>query len=339
MLIIPKGGTTASSGCSSTGCLVDLNGACPRGLAVAHARETVACRSACEAFGNPAFCCSEAYNTPETCEPSAYSLFFKSACPRSYSYAYDDKTSTFTCTGADYTIIFCPLPYTRGDNSMIVELSWQLDMFGSPRLEGNSISSQLVPVLKICSLNKIAPPIPKKKMTYSFSLFPAKSHPILLNRSLGTASRWPKFGVSREVLHRQMRRFVEGQPLEGFDYEAILGECCKMLVGHMCKFSSAKRPSKLKFFLEDPLNIDTGINMACSCISCYLQHEISGNTEGISTAASSEQKYDVRWEAPQHAVITRLEPSIALLGSFYKYFINVFGLMSCISDTGRSVSG
>ncbi|KAL1554430.1 thaumatin-like protein 1b [Salvia divinorum] len=112
MLIIPKGGTTASSGCSSTGCLIDLNGACPRGLAVAHARETVACRSACEAFGNPAFCCSEAYNTPETCGPSAYSLFFKSACPRSYSYAYDDKTSTFTCAGADYSIIFCPLPYT-----------------------------------------------------------------------------------------------------------------------------------------------------------------------------------------------------------------------------------
>ncbi|XP_057769273.1 thaumatin-like protein 1b isoform X2 [Salvia miltiorrhiza] len=119
MLIIPnpKGGTTtgSSSRCTSTGCLVDLNGACPRGLAVARGsggREIVACRSACEAFGDPAFCCSEAYNTPETCRPSAYSLYFKSACPRSYSYAYDDKTSTFTCAGADYIIIFCPLPYT-----------------------------------------------------------------------------------------------------------------------------------------------------------------------------------------------------------------------------------
>ncbi|BFG14589.1 hypothetical protein CerSpe_008630 [Prunus speciosa] len=33
---------------------------------------------------------------------------FKAACPRSYSYAYDDASSTFTCTGADYTITFCP---------------------------------------------------------------------------------------------------------------------------------------------------------------------------------------------------------------------------------------
>ncbi|MFS8016602.1 putative Thaumatin family [Helianthus anomalus] len=30
------------------------------------------------------------------------------ACPRSYSYAYDDATSTFTCTAADYIITFCP---------------------------------------------------------------------------------------------------------------------------------------------------------------------------------------------------------------------------------------
>ncbi|GAA0186448.1 hypothetical protein LIER_33736 [Lithospermum erythrorhizon] len=37
-----------------------------------------------------------------------YSQLFKSACPKSYSYAYDDASSTFTCTGADYTITFCP---------------------------------------------------------------------------------------------------------------------------------------------------------------------------------------------------------------------------------------
>ncbi|KAF8045453.1 hypothetical protein N665_4900s0001 [Sinapis alba] len=33
---------------------------------------------------------------------------FKAACPRSYSYAYDDATSTFTCAGGDYTVTFCP---------------------------------------------------------------------------------------------------------------------------------------------------------------------------------------------------------------------------------------
>ncbi|CAN1276470.1 Thaumatin-like protein 1 [Linum perenne] len=49
-----------------------------------------------------------AFNTPATCRPSVYSEMFKAACPRSYSYAYDDATSTFTCTGADYTVTFCP---------------------------------------------------------------------------------------------------------------------------------------------------------------------------------------------------------------------------------------
>uniref|UniRef100_M8CBJ1 Thaumatin-like protein n=1 Tax=Aegilops tauschii TaxID=37682 RepID=M8CBJ1_AEGTA len=35
--------------------------------------------------------------------------FFKSACPRAYSYAYDDSTSTFTCAaGTNYAITFCP---------------------------------------------------------------------------------------------------------------------------------------------------------------------------------------------------------------------------------------
>ncbi|KAG6704122.1 hypothetical protein I3843_07G115800 [Carya illinoinensis] len=33
---------------------------------------------------------------------------FKAACPRSYSYAYDEATSTFTCSGVDYTVTFCP---------------------------------------------------------------------------------------------------------------------------------------------------------------------------------------------------------------------------------------
>ncbi|XP_028768028.1 thaumatin-like protein 1 isoform X4 [Neltuma alba] len=113
MLIVAKGGKRG--GCSATGCLVDLNGACPADLKVASGNGTgksVACRSACEAFGDPQYCCSEAYATPDTCHPSVYSEFFKHACPRAYSYAYDDKTSTYTCASADYLIIFCPLPYT-----------------------------------------------------------------------------------------------------------------------------------------------------------------------------------------------------------------------------------
>ncbi|XP_076929710.1 thaumatin-like protein 1b isoform X2 [Bidens hawaiensis] len=110
MLVIPRDGKGAA--CSSTGCLVDLNRACPTALRVAQSRSVVACKSACEAFGDPRFCCSEEFNTPDTCPPTEYSTYFKHVCPRSYSYAYDDKTSTFTCVGADYMIIFCPLPYT-----------------------------------------------------------------------------------------------------------------------------------------------------------------------------------------------------------------------------------
>ncbi|KAH7850239.1 hypothetical protein Vadar_029692 [Vaccinium darrowii] len=102
MLVEAVGG---SGVCGSTGCVTDLNQQCPTELQVDGGQ---ACRSACEAFGNPEYCCSGAYSTPDTCSPSVYSEIFKSACPRSYSYAYDDATSTFTCTGADYTITFCP---------------------------------------------------------------------------------------------------------------------------------------------------------------------------------------------------------------------------------------
>ncbi|KAK8626729.1 hypothetical protein V6N13_134361 [Hibiscus sabdariffa] len=98
-------GSGGSGLCASTGCTTDLNRKCPSELRVGHG---AACRSACEAFGSPEYCCSGAYSTPATCKPSVYSEMFKAACPRSYSYAYDDATSTFTCTGADYTVTFCP---------------------------------------------------------------------------------------------------------------------------------------------------------------------------------------------------------------------------------------
>ncbi|XP_038720068.1 thaumatin-like protein 1 [Tripterygium wilfordii] len=108
MLITPLGG----GNCTTTGCLVDLNRACPAELKVTESinGEGVACKSACEAFGDPQYCCSGAYDTPDTCKPSSYSQLFKSACPRAYSYAYDDGTSTFTCPAADYVITFCPAP-------------------------------------------------------------------------------------------------------------------------------------------------------------------------------------------------------------------------------------
>ncbi|XP_047083961.1 thaumatin-like protein 1b [Lolium rigidum] len=135
MLVTPQGAaavaaTASSTGgpkCVATGCLVDLNDACPADLKVASSTSpagtsgaagvgpTMACKSACEAFGSPQYCCSGAFGSPSTCRPSTYSQFFKSACPRAYSYAYDDSTSTFTCAaGTNYAITFCPTANTSG---------------------------------------------------------------------------------------------------------------------------------------------------------------------------------------------------------------------------------
>uniref|UniRef100_A0A0E0AXP6 Thaumatin-like protein n=1 Tax=Oryza glumipatula TaxID=40148 RepID=A0A0E0AXP6_9ORYZ len=146
VVAVPQaGGATGGGGggCATTGCTADLNrctchtsmhasctrvervcadvsisAACPKELQVdgGGGGGTVACRSACEAFGEEAYCCSGAYATPATCRPTAYSAIFKTACPRAYSYAYDDGTSTFTCSAAAYTIAFC-LPPTGSNTS------------------------------------------------------------------------------------------------------------------------------------------------------------------------------------------------------------------------------
>ncbi|XP_027354490.1 thaumatin-like protein 1 [Abrus precatorius] len=121
MLVVPQGGS--GDNCTATGCVGDLNGPCPSELRVTSVdgKQSVACKSACEAFGSPQYCCSGAYGSPNTCKPSAYSLMFKNACPRAYSYAYDDKTSTFTCgSDAAYAITFCP-----SANSNPSQKSWQ----------------------------------------------------------------------------------------------------------------------------------------------------------------------------------------------------------------------
>jgi len=102
MIVEVAGG---SGQCASTGCTTDLNIQCPAELRFG---DGDACKSACLAFRSPEYCCSGAYATPSSCRPSVYSEMFKAACPRSYSYAYDDATSTFTCAGGDYTVTFCP---------------------------------------------------------------------------------------------------------------------------------------------------------------------------------------------------------------------------------------
>ncbi|KAL5071987.1 hypothetical protein RYX36_022874 [Vicia faba] len=95
--------------CQYAGCVTDLNRNCPTELRVSGgAGSVVACKSACLAFNTEEFCCTGEHSTPERCSPTRYSEIFKKACPTAYSYAYDDASSTCTCSGSSYRIAFCP---------------------------------------------------------------------------------------------------------------------------------------------------------------------------------------------------------------------------------------
>ncbi|GAB2290840.1 hypothetical protein Dimus_025104 [Dionaea muscipula] len=93
--------------CSVVGCDSDLRTNCPAELAEKIGGKTVACRSACDVFDTDEYCCRGVYGNPVVCRATYYSKKFKDACPAAYSYAYDDPTSIFTCSGADYVLSFC----------------------------------------------------------------------------------------------------------------------------------------------------------------------------------------------------------------------------------------
>lgn len=110
---------TGSNDCTEVKCTFDLNN-CPEELKLrlsnsdvdggsgdGRGQSVVGCKSACLALNKPEYCCSGSFNDPNVCKPTDYSKVFKQACPTSYSYPYDDKTSTFTCKGASYIISFC----------------------------------------------------------------------------------------------------------------------------------------------------------------------------------------------------------------------------------------
>ncbi|XP_043716617.1 thaumatin-like protein 1 [Telopea speciosissima] len=103
--VTPQG----DSSCNSTSCVANINSICPHELSVVDPNGAIiGCKSACNTFGDPKYCCTGDYGSPVTCPPTNYSMIFKNKCPLAYSYAYDDKTSLFTCMGANYLIIFCP---------------------------------------------------------------------------------------------------------------------------------------------------------------------------------------------------------------------------------------
>jgi len=112
-----------NAGCSVADCPVDLGPNCPSALQGPFDSSgfPVGCKSACYVdslngnAGNSPNCCSGSYDTAATCPSSGvedYS-YFKSNCPNSYAYAYDESSGTalWTCDSslqADYTLTFCP---------------------------------------------------------------------------------------------------------------------------------------------------------------------------------------------------------------------------------------
>lgn len=116
IMIAPLGGLN----CSRTECSMDVNGLCPSELKISLDGEGVACKSACTAFGDPQYCCTGTYISPDKCKASKYANVFKKACPTAYSYAYDDKAGTFTCdSAANYLISFCPTSNETNDTRYI----------------------------------------------------------------------------------------------------------------------------------------------------------------------------------------------------------------------------
>ncbi|CAP67621.1 uncharacterized protein PODANS_1_15140 [Podospora anserina S mat+] len=68
------------------------------------------CLSACSKTQAPQDCCTGEFNGPEVCRPSLYSEMAKSVCPDAYSYAFDDRTSTFIVpAGGGWEVRFCPV--------------------------------------------------------------------------------------------------------------------------------------------------------------------------------------------------------------------------------------
>jgi len=101
------------TGCSAHGCTNPVN--CPSALQVHTGGAVVGCESACGVFGTDQYCCRGRWASRAACDPTKwpvnYAAVFKQAEPYAYSYADDDATSTFTCTGeCGYRITFGVTP-------------------------------------------------------------------------------------------------------------------------------------------------------------------------------------------------------------------------------------
>ncbi|KAK9168553.1 hypothetical protein Syun_000693 [Stephania yunnanensis] len=104
--VTPDGGSAST--CPSLGCTKDLIKSCPDDVLVKNAKGVgVACKSACDAFNDPAYCCTGSF-TGVACKPSKYSNGFKQACPLGHTFPEDSEPPLGSCSGADrYLITMC----------------------------------------------------------------------------------------------------------------------------------------------------------------------------------------------------------------------------------------
>ncbi|KAL9153377.1 hypothetical protein ABFS82_10G044500 [Erythranthe guttata] len=102
---LPVSMTPDGASCQTVTCAANINSDCPDALVVRGLNGVVVgCKSACAAFNQP-YCCTGDFGSLDTCKPTNYSMLFKKQCPQAYSYAFDDRTSTFTCpTRANYLL-------------------------------------------------------------------------------------------------------------------------------------------------------------------------------------------------------------------------------------------
>ncbi|XP_057536779.1 cysteine-rich receptor-like protein kinase 6 isoform X2 [Amaranthus tricolor] len=108
-LTVSPNSSQGSRSCDVTGCVFNFNDGCPDEFRVTNGSQgIIGCRSACDVFHTQESCCTNLSD----CQRHSFSLatlIFKKSCPRAYSYALDDETSSFTCpSGTTYTVTFCP---------------------------------------------------------------------------------------------------------------------------------------------------------------------------------------------------------------------------------------
>ncbi|KAF8266010.1 thaumatin-like protein [Lactarius quietus] len=108
------------TGCGVAQCSDDLAHNCPAPLKGPYNSKgfPIGCNSACQAGiapdpSNDPNCCTGTYNSSASCTPTGVQFYsyFKTNCPDTAVYAYDNTTSIFTCSSAfqaAYTVTFCP---------------------------------------------------------------------------------------------------------------------------------------------------------------------------------------------------------------------------------------